>query len=609
MNTETGSRISTPLTRAYHSKRLPLALFLAGPALSYTLVELLNNNLPWIQFSPLQVCLNLALYYSVYYIVYLLAGRLKLAAGICSIFFYLIGAVNHYVYDFRGRTLFPADFASMGTAMNVADGYDYTPDAALVLTFVTLCVYLTTLAITPHAHGRSVPVMRVFVTISSICLAFLGLFFGTGAVDALGLEPSLWSTRGNGLILNFSLTLKCSIVDEPEGYGPETLAGLAARYPSDAVGDGQRPNIIAIMNESFSDLRALGDFETNTEVTPFLDSLMKKTLSGYAYSSIFGGTTANSEYEFLTGNATAFLPEGSVPYQLYVDERSNALPQQLKSLGYNTVAMHPYEASGWNRVPVYESFGFDEALFIDDFKDLQHMRRYVTDRSNYENLIDLFDERSKSDDPLFVFNITMQNHSAYDVRYEGLPRSAWLSEELLGAYPTADQYLSLMHESDLALEYLIDHFEKVGEPTVILLFGDHQPQVSSAFYEYMLGGELGDLGVVELQRRQVVPYFIWANFPLKEQEIRDISINYLAPTLLKAAGLPLTGYQRFLLEAMSELPVINTVGFVDARGINAASLEGLNPAQVALVERYRILEYCDIFAPEDRPEGFYKLAG
>ena len=35
----------------------------------------------------------------------------------------------------------------------------------------------------------------------------------------------------------------------------------------------KNPTIIVIMNESFADLSVVGDFETNTQVTPFMDSL------------------------------------------------------------------------------------------------------------------------------------------------------------------------------------------------------------------------------------------------------------------------------------------------------------------------------------------------
>ena len=181
----------------------------------------------------------------------------------------------------------------------------------------------------------------------------------------------MWTTRGNGLFLNFSVCLKYMRVERPESYSEEALAALAGSAPSDPVAvpaageDGMiRPvNVIVIMNESLSDLSVLPGVESNTDAMPFLRSLTENTIKGYAYSSVFGGTTANSEYEFLTGNTTAFLPAGTVPYQMYVSSGDPTLVGQMAALGYRTVAAHPYRSSGWSRPSVYQDFGFDEVYF------------------------------------------------------------------------------------------------------------------------------------------------------------------------------------------------------------------------------------------------------
>ena len=103
------------------------------------------------------------------------------------------------------------------------------------------------------------------------------------------------------------------------------------------------------MNESFSDLSVLGDFKTNEDYLPFLHSLQQgaeNTVTGMLNVSVCGGNTADTEYEFLTGNTMAFLPQGSIPYQQYIKSRTPSLAGYLKSLGYATYAQHPYQASG-----------------------------------------------------------------------------------------------------------------------------------------------------------------------------------------------------------------------------------------------------------------------
>ena len=57
------------------------------------------------------------------------------------------------------------------------------------------------------------------------------------------------------------------------------------------------------------------------------------------------GNTANSEFEFLTGDSLAFLPAGSVAYQQFVKDETPTLVEQLKLQGYQTAAIHPYYRS------------------------------------------------------------------------------------------------------------------------------------------------------------------------------------------------------------------------------------------------------------------------
>ena len=86
-------------------------------------------------------------------------------------------------------------------------------------------------------------------------------------------------------------------------------------------------------------------------------------------------------------------------------------------------------------------------------------------------------------------------------------------------YPDVDQYLSLVHESDAALEYLINYFEHVDEPVEIVFFGDHQPSLSASFYPYLNGKGLSGLTTDELQALYTVPFFIWTNYESGEEAV------------------------------------------------------------------------------------------
>ena len=591
------------------------ALLLLLPVLAFVLVEYLNYN-SWDDFTPVQIALNLAWYYLLELVFYFVRRRRRAAAAKWAFgIAWGIGMANHYLISFRGRTLFPGDFLTLRTAANVAGNYDYRPDSMQWLTIGIFAAVLVLLSFLPREEKRLFD-WRGFAPAAAGTAVFLAAFFGTGWVEGLGIEPSMWTTRGNGLVLNFTVCLKYMKVEKPDSYSQETLAALAGENPSDAADTaasadgGTRPvNVIVIMNESLSDLSVLPGVETNMDAMPFLRSLTDNTIKGYAYSSVFGGTTANSEYEFLTGNTTTFLPAGTVPYQMYVSDGDPSLVGQMEALGYTTIAAHPYRSSGWNRPTVYADYGFDEVYFESDFQDRAYMRGdertgYVTDRCDYENLIRWYEEKEEGQ-PLFLFNVTMQNHSAYQMAWTNLPKEVWLTGELENRFQTVNQYLSLVYQSDQAFEDLINYFSQVEEPTMILLFGDHQPQVATNFYTDVLGT---NPDTADAQKKQMVPFVLWANYDIPEAQGVELSLNYLSALLMDTANLPMTGYQKFLSQLWETAPVINTVGIQDAQGNwygeNAALPEELDGA----IEDYKVLLYNNVFDKKDRVENFFTLS-
>lgn len=585
-------------------------LLAASPPLAFTLVEILNYNNPWTDFSGVQIALNLAWYCIGETLLFLLLRRRSAAAKWSLGLAWAFGCVNHYLISFRGRTLFPGDLITLGTAVNVAGKYDYTPDAKQVITFAIMVAFLLLASLLPKEERCRLSWKRTLPAVL-LCAGYTAVFFSTGMVRALGIEPSMWTTRGNGLALNFTVCLKYMRVEEPEGYTREHLEELAEAYPGETaaeVGTGRPVNVIVIMNESFADLTVLPGVESSREAMPFIRSLEENTVKGYTYTSVFGGTTANSEYEFLTGNTTAFLPAGTVPYQMYVSEGDPTLVGQMKALGYRCVAAHPYRSSGWNRPSVYSSYGFDECLFEQDFQDRAYMRGpagsgYVSDQSNYENLVRIYEEKAPGE-PLFLFNVTMQNHSAYNMPWTNLDREVWLDGKLKGRFATVDQYFSLVYQSDRAFAYLVNYFSQVEEPTMILMFGDHQPQVATNFYTQVLGTSPGP----ELaQRKQMTPFVLWANYDIPEQEGVELSLNYLSALLMDTAKLPMTGYQQFLLALSRELPVVNTVGTRDAAGDWYGEQAVLPAGTAERLEEYRCLQYNNVFDKAERIADFFAL--
>ena len=123
------------------------------------------------------------------------------------------------------------------------------------------------------------------------------------AANAYDVNTETWEQKGtyrNGYLLNYVLGIRDSFISAPEGYSKDKIKELEKTYQSDKKDysttneKAKNPTIIAIMNESFSDLSVLGDLQTNMPLTPFIDSLKENTTKGYALSSVFGAKTPNS---------------------------------------------------------------------------------------------------------------------------------------------------------------------------------------------------------------------------------------------------------------------------------------------------------------------------
>ena len=580
------------------------------PAVCFYLMECYSHNpfavvRPWAQFF------NIVLFELITVLLFLLTGKLRTAHRIVYGAAMIYGIANSYVVRFRTNPIVPWDIFSWKTAASVADNYDFMPDTRMVV--VTL-VFLAAIAL---FHFIKVKVTQVVIwkrlIPSALVVVALSLFAGTLQQESFQNSHRLYNklftpvymTDVDGMAVTFVMNLAYMSIDKPEHYSATEAQAVLDSYsvggamsenedPGAADEDTQKkedlPNIIVMMNESFSDLSVLGDFDTNEDYMPFIHSLEqgeKNTVTGMLNVSVCGGNTANTEFEFLTGNTMAFLPQGSIPYQQYINGDLKALPDYLKTLGYQTIATHPYNASGWERDTVYPMLGFDESVFKDDYVNPQYVRQYISDESCVDKIIEFYENKEK-DAPLFVFNVTMQNHGGYQDQYGNFTPDISVKDS---TNFSLQQYLSLVKLSDSALEHLISYFKEADEKTVIVFFGDHQPSDAVASTVLAKNGMSWNHLTEEQQKlRYQVPYVVWANYDMEGETGADTSANYLAAEVLERAGVPLDEYRSYLLHLKSEYPVISAVHTVKADGSEVRASDEKDEMDI-----YRKLQYYELF--------------
>lgn len=581
--------------------------FAIVPIISFYLMEAFEHN-ALAEVRQEAQWFNILIFELIAWTLYLLIGRMTTALRIELAFALAFGLTNHYVMAFRSTPFVPWDLLSVRTAASVAQNYDFTPTPRMIVVTVLFVLLMVAVCVL-----RKVPRIKLPIRLGSavLCGLALCLFVNTLQQETFQnkhyLYPFLFTpaymTKVNGMAVTFAMDLAYVAVDKPEGYSAEEAQKTLEQYgntdnvfaddeenTNDAKNRGEDannkdlPNIIVIMDEAFSDLAVVGDLETNEDYMPFMHKMQQgadHTITGYAQVSVCGGNTANSEFEFLTGNTMSFLPSGSIPYQQYITKDTPSLASYLASLGYETYAQHPYYASGWNREKVYPLLGFEHLNFIDDYANKTYVRKYVSDDADMQHIIDTY-ENKEDGKPAFIFNVTMQNHGGYTDAFSDLSEDVHATNynsEVL------DRYLSLIRLTDQSLEKLVDYFSTVDEKTVIVFFGDHQPSdtVAAQVQDSMLlpGESVPD---EQLRKRYQVPYLVWANYDIDGATQQNTSLNYLSAEVLKAAGVPTDAYQNFLLDLQKSYPVMSAAGHTDA-----------SDADENMLSTYKKLQYYNLF--------------
>ena len=567
-------------------------VLLLGPWACFWAVEILNGNDVFHDLYAWQVLMNMVWYYLLFIVSRLVLGRNKWACAAGTTLSLAFGLINHYVLRFRGRILFPADVAGWHTAANVAGGFDYSMDPEMQQALILLTAFLFLALVCPRQPRRAKLPRAASALLWILTLGYSFAFFKTDMLPELGIYTQQWVTQRNGFALNFTIALRYSSVEKPDGYSHDTVLELKDEYRGQDGDPSKQPvNIIVIMNESFSDMTIFDGLEPSEDPTPFLHSLTENTVKGWMYSPVTGGGTASVEFEYLTGFSTLFQPPHTVAYQLYVKEGMPSLAALAGSAGYDATAFHPYKSSGWNRPIAYQDLSFDHQLYEEDVEDPYLIRHYISDRSDYEKVMETTRSANAAGQKCFVFNVTMQNHSGYTQGWNNLERTIDLPDRLKSADSSAIQYLALARASDDALKELIEYYSQVEEPTMVVLFGDHQPPLKNAFYEQLYGKALSERTTEEVMKQYITPFFIWTNYDIEEQQNLSISPNYLGVLTARLAGLPLTGFMEFLDEMYQQLPAITPVGILTADG-QYLERDELSQEQQDWLERYSILNYC-----------------
>ena len=587
-----------------------LVFFLFPAGLVFGVEYIQRHTLPdtftWIMENKTQFYFSYFIILINHTLLFSIVGCMYISSALMGGVVLLFSIVSLYKIKFLGQPLFPWDL------LINKEGLDMTrlviDSRAVFLLCVVLLIFFSLIAARFFLPRMSIKLHhRIMLAATMLPLLFVlyyqPLIDDQTIYEKFGVTNIKWrqeqNYNANGTILAFSMNIKSIIITSPAGYSRDRIHAIIdhadSSIPASSSQESKNPNVIIVMNEAFWDPMVMDQLTFSEDPIPTFRKLQDKHPSGWLLSPQFGGGTANVEFEVLTGHSTSFLPSGSIPYQQYIKTPLYSLATYFKDHGYRSIGLHPYEGWFWARNTVYGLLGFDEFMSIESFKGSATKGPFIADTEVSKRIIA---ETEKSEQPMFIYTVTMQNHGPYEgKRYKEDNRikiSGNLSDQ---SRMTLENYTQGAADADESLRLLVEHYEQSDEPTIIVFFGDHLPVLGHNFSVYTESGFIhsgitSQWTLEELQKMRSVPVLIWSNYKEKHEEIPHLSTSFLGPYLLDYMEKEQPPYFSYLWSFSNVLP-----GYLDGLKLDAGqSLLPETPEEFKNLEKeYWLLQYDQMF--------------
>ncbi len=519
-------------------------------------------------------------------ILWLLTDRLFYAAAVSCAVHQILSYVNTLKILYRDDPLVPKDLLLFREAAVAASDYSLKMDWAC-LTLISASVAGLILAgyyVKSRSLNKGIRLLGLIAMAGAVMAAndhlysSKELFYSIEKSDPTNVTAVYEEL---GFTYCFLYHLNAYPIDKPEDFDKEEAEGwneaeAQVRTPK------KPPHIIFVMNEAFYDISNQARMAA-AEIDPLENfnriASMDRAVSGRIVVPNFGGGTANTEFDVMTGMQTNMISSSGASAFRIVRKNTVTLASLLNAQGYQSFFLHPGDSWFYNRQNVYRMFGIEDQIFEDAFSDEDYKGNnlaWVSDEACTDMFIREFERRrEESSAPVFSYVVTIENHTAYNNNKFGDMTFPWVwtPEPLPGM---AQEYLSVylegLRDADAMLGQLTQYFDGLDEPVILAFFGDHLPNLGADYLTYKaLHIDAGKTDTIENTLKTYSPPFVvWANeeaaqstefLALKESLLltheETISANYLGAMVLQLAGYSgLSPYFDFLNDARTQLPVI-----------------------------------------------------
>jgi len=539
---------------------------------------------------PQKFILSYVLMFGLINVFYGLPRKVYLTiASIQFCLFSILGFISRQKLIIKGSPLVPTDFSLAKEALEISGRFKDVYIWMAVIAAVTFGLILFILKFTPkekYKWPQKTGVFLISVTLLTVFYTAFGPIQKAFALQLNNLSQKM-NYDENGMMLGFILNTEYLKVPEPVNYQEGGIKQIVeASKATYSANPDFKPNVIFIMSEAFWDPTLMKNVSFSEDPMPFFHSLQKSQTSGTMLSAVYGGGTANTEFEALTGFSTQFLPDGAIPYAQYVNKPIEALPTIFKKQGYATSAIHPYDNWFYNRNNVYKNLGFDKFISKEFFDSPEYKGQYIRDTELSKKVLA---EVKETDKPDFIYATSMQNHGPYSTTLDPQNKIKVSGSNLSPASQAIlENYSNSVSDVDQSLKQLIEGLEQSNEPTEVIFYGDHLPMLGDDYSVYKDAGFIkGDDSYQDYESLHRVPFVTWNNFSTAKQNL-TLSANFMgtyALQLAQKAGSPMTDFLSNLMQNGSDV-VINQ---------DYLSNEKITPTEVT---QYKQLQYDLLFGKE-----------
>jgi phosphoglycerol transferase MdoB-like AlkP superfamily enzyme len=259
---------------------------------------------------------------------------------------------------------------------------------------------------------------------------------------------------------------------------------LAVEFNEEAVAKTfTARNIHIVLLESFWDPNTLkkAKFKPNP-LSPEFRELWKSAGYSHTLAPVFGGFTANSEFEVLCGFPVF---KDAVKFERQLLNDTPCLPHILADKGYRTIASHPNVPVFWNRVNAYKRMGFQTYWSLEDFVQDDMNQEFMSDSTLYRQVLEKISGSIDAGQPMLDYIVTYFGHWNYplsDSRPNKVSSTSQVEE--------VSAYANTVYYKSKELMVFINEVRKQDPESIIVVFGDHLPFLGENFAGYVESGVL-----------------------------------------------------------------------------------------------------------------------